>query len=230
VSDAASSNPDKDARIAELEAALAARDTLIDTLRFQLAQLRRMTFGQSSEKLSAQIEQLELTLEELEGEAAVADIRQATSAQRSERPSPVRSLPPHLPRDEQRIEPETGRCNCPECGGTLRPLGEDSDEILDVLPVQWRVIRTIRPKYSCRACEKIVQAPARAKAVARGKASFGTLAHVVVSKFDHHLPLYRQAEMMAAQGLDIDGRPWQAGQDRPRSCSTPSYRAFARKA
>ena len=163
-----------------------------------------MTFGQSSEKLSAQIEQLELTLEELEGEAAVADVRQATSAQRSERPSPVRSLPPHLPRDEQRIEPETGRCNCPECGGTLRPLGEDSDEILDVLPVQWRVIRTIRPKYSCRACEKIVQAPARAKAVARGKASFGTLAHVVVSKFDHHLPLYRQAEMMAAQGLDID--------------------------
>jgi transposase len=109
-------------------------------------------------------------------------------------------------------------------------LGEDSDEILDVLPVQWRVIRTIRPKYSCRACEKIVQAPARAKAVARGKASFGTLAHVVVSKFDHHLPLYRQAEMMAAQGLDIIGRPWQAGQDRPRSCSTPSYRAFARKA
>ncbi len=204
MSDAASSNPDKDARIAELEAALAARDTLIDTLRFQLAQLRRMTFGQSSEKLSAQIEQLELTLEELEGEAAVADVRQATSAQRSERPSPVRSLPPHLPRDEQRIEPETGRCNCPECGGTLRPLGEDSDEILDVLPVQWRVIRTIRPKYSCRACEKIVQAPARAKAVARGKASFGTLAHVVVSKFDHHLPLYRQAEMMAAQGLDID--------------------------
>ena len=204
MSDAASSNPDKDARIAELEAALAARDTLIDTLRFQLAQLRRMTFGQSSEKLSAQIEQLEPTLEELEGEAAVADVRQATSAQRSERPSPVRSLPPHLPRDEQRIEPETGRCNCPECGGTLRPLGEDSDEILDVLPVQWRVIRTIRPKYSCRACEKIVQAPARAKAVARGKASFGTLAHVVVSKFDHHLPLYRQAEMMAAQGLDID--------------------------
>lgn len=76
--------------------------------------------------------------------------------------------------------------------------------MLDVLPVQWRVIRTIRPKYSCRSCEKIVQAPAPVKAIARGKASFATLAHVVVSKFDHHLPLYRQAEMMAAQGLDID--------------------------
>jgi transposase len=204
VSDAASSCPDKDARIAELEAALAARDTLIDTLRVQLAQLRRMTFGQSSEKLSLQIEQLELTLEELEGEAAFADVRQDEAAPRSERPSPVRSLPPHLPRAEQRIEPEAGHCNCPDCGGILRPLGEDSDEMLDVLPVQWRVIRTIRPKYSCRSCEKIVQAPAPAKAIARGKASFVTLAYVVVAKFDHHLPLYRQAEMMAAQGLDID--------------------------
>ena len=165
---------------------MAARDTLIDTLRFQLAQLRRMTFGQSSEKLSAQ---LELTLEELEGEAAVADARKDVLAGRSERPSPVRALPPHLPRAEQRIEPEAGHCNCPDCGGTLRPLGEDSDEMLDVLPVQWRVIRTIRPKYSCRSCEKIVQAPAPVKAIARGKASFATLAHVVVSKFDHHLPL-----------------------------------------
>lgn len=204
MSDAVSSNLDKDARIAELEAALAARDTLIDTLRLQLAQLRRTTFGQSSEKLSAQIEQLELTLEELEGEAAVADARKDAPAVRSERPSPVRALPPHIPRAEQRIEPEAGHCNCPDCGGTLRPLGEDSDEMLDVLPVQWRVIRTIRPKYSCRSCEKIVQAPAPVKAIARGKASFATLAHVVVSKFDHHLPLYRQAEMMAAQGLEID--------------------------
>jgi transposase len=204
VSDAASFTLDKDARIAELEAALAARDTLIDTLRAQLAQLRRMAFGYSSEKLSLQIEQLELTLEELEGEAAVADVRQEEPTPKSERPSPVRSLPPHLPRAEQRIEPEAGNCNCPDCGGALRPLGEDSDEMLDVLPVQWRVIRTIRPKYSCRLCEKIVQAPAPPKAIARGKASFGTLAHIVVAKFDHHLPLYRQTEMMAAQGLDID--------------------------
>lgn len=204
MSDAASFTLDKDARIAELEAALAARDTLIDTLRAQLAQLRRMTFGQSSEKLSLQIEQLELTLEELEGEAVVADVRKDEAALKPERASPVRSLPPHLPRAEQRIEPEAGNCNCPDCGGVLRPLGEDSDEMLDVLPVQWRVVRTIRPKYSCRSCEKIVQAPAPPKAIARGKATFGTLAHVVVAKFDHHLPLYRQAEMMAAQGLDID--------------------------
>ena len=203
VSEPASSSIDKDARIAELEAALAARDTLIDTLRHQLAQLRRMTFGQSSEKLALQIEQLELALEELEGEAEVADSR-ATDRAPAGRPSPVRALPHHLPRSERRIEPEAGSCTCPDCGGALRPLGDDSDEQLDIAPVQWRVIRTVRPKYSCRACDRIVQAPAPVKAIARGKASFATLAHVVVHKFDHHLPLYRQAEMMAAQGIDID--------------------------
>lgn len=203
MSEVASLTLDKDARIAELEAALAARDSLIAALRVQLAQLRRMTFGQSSEKLSLQIEQLELALEELEGEAELADVRKP-SVDRGDRPTPIRSLSAHLPREERRIEPEAGTCTCPDCGGALRPLGEDSDEMLDVLPVQWRVMRTVRPKYSCRTCEKIVQAPAPPKAIARGKASFATLAHVVVNKFDHHLPLYRQAEMMAAQGIELD--------------------------
>jgi|TARA_R100000501_G_C2622658_1_gene115849 transposase len=204
VSEQASSTIDKDARIAELEAALAARDTLIETLRFQLSQLKRMTFGQSSEKLARQVEQLELALEELEGEAAVADVATTTVPTGNDRPAPIRQLPDHLPRIDRRIEPEAGSCTCPECGGALHPLAEDSDEMLDVAPVQWRVIRTVRPKYSCRSCEKVVQAPAPVKAVARGKASFATLAHVVASKFDHHLPLYRQAEMMSAQGIDID--------------------------
>ena len=210
MSDAGLSTADKDARIAELEAALAAahadisaRDILIDTLRVQIARLKRMQFGKSSEKLDTQIAQLELALEELEGEAIVAAARRADPAE-VDRPSPVRSLPAHLPREEQRIEPEKGNCACPDCGGALRPLGQDSDEMLDAVPVQWRVVRTIRPKYSCRSCEKIVQAPAPVKAIARGKATFGTLAHVVVSKFDHHLPLYRQAEIMAAQGIEID--------------------------
>jgi transposase len=210
VSDAGLSTADKDARIAELEAALAAahadisaRDILIDTLRVQIARLKRMQFGKSSEKLDTQIAQLELALEELEGEAIVAAARRADPAD-GVRSAPVRALPAHLPREEQRIEPEQGNCACPDCGGVLRPLGQDSDEVLDAVPVQWRVVRTIRPKYSCRACEKIVQAPAPVKAIARGKATFGTLAHVVVSKFDHHLPLYRQAEIMAAQGIEID--------------------------
>jgi transposase len=102
------------------------------------------------------------------------------------------------------IEPASGTCACPSCGGELRAFASDADELLDVVPVNWRVIRHIRPKYSCRKCERIVQAPAQPKPIARGKASFATLAHVVVAKFDHHLPLYRQAEMMAAQGIDID--------------------------
>ena len=157
VSDAGLSTPDKDARIAELEAALAAahadisaRDILIDTLRVQIARLKRMQFGKSSEKLDTQIAQLELALEELEGEAIVAAARRGDPVA-VDRPSPVRTLPAHLPREEQRIEPDQGNCTCPDCGGALRPLGQDSDEMLDAVPVQWRVVRTIRPKYSCRA-------------------------------------------------------------------------------
>lgn len=82
--------------------------------------------------------------------------------------------------------------------------------MLDAVPLQWRVVRTIRPKYSCRSCEMVVQAAALVMAIARGKATFATLAPVVVAKFDHHLPLYRQTEMMAAQGIELD-RPTLAG-------------------
>ena len=165
--------------------------------------MRRMKFGASSEKLDHAIAQLELALEELEAEASTVAEGKPVSA-RAERPAPVRSFPPHLPREEIIHEPLQGSCTCPDCGGTLRKLSADSDEMLDVVPVHWRVIRHVRPKYSCRSCEKIIQAPAPVKAIARGKATFATLAHVVVSKFDHHLPLYRQAEMMAADGIDID--------------------------
>ena len=217
MSDAGLATPDRDERIAALEALLAqrdaaladvraqlhSRDLLIQTLRAQLAKLRHMQFGHSSEKLNRQIEQLELTLEELEAEAATAVPRDAVPTL-GERPVPVRAFPSHLPREEIVHEPATGACACPSCGGVLRPLGRDADELLDVAPVSWRIVRHVRPKYSCRSCERIVQAPAPAKAIAKGKATFATLAHVVVAKFDHHLPLYRQAEMMAAQGVDLD--------------------------
>jgi transposase len=210
VSDSLLISSDKDAKIAALEALLAEaraellhRDLLIETMRVQLARLRRMQFGASSEKLNAEIEQLELALEELEARAI--EVTQMSSLPpKLERPVPVRSLPEHLPREDVVAEPPSGTCACPDCGGILRKLGEDSAEQLDIAPVQWRVVRTIRPKYSCRSCDKIVQASAPVKAVARGKATFATLAHVIVAKFDHHLPLYRQSEMMAAQGVDID--------------------------
>ena len=204
MSEAPGFSDDATARITALEAslawanaALAARDLLIDTLRGQIARLRRMQFGASSEKLGREIEQLELALEELETESAVPVAETAAPAL-APRPVPVRSLPGHLPREEVVYEPASGTCTCPDCGGALRRLGMDAHEMLDIVPVRWRVVRNVRPKYSCRACEKIVQAPAPVSAVARGKATFATLAHVVVAKFDHHLPLYRQAEMMAA--------------------------------
>ena len=205
VSDSLHLTTDKDAEIATLKAALAARDQVIDTLRAQISRLKRMTFGASSEKLTHEIAQLELALEELEAETADTAIVDAPpTLTTTERSTPVRGLPEALPREIVTVEPDSGTCTCPDCGGTLRRLSEDSAEQLDVAPVQWRVVRTVRPKYSCRSCEKIVQASAPVKAIARGKATFATLAHIVVSKFDHHLPLYRQAEMMAGQGIHID--------------------------
>jgi transposase len=194
---------ERDVALAEAKAELLHRDLLIETMRVQLARLRLMQFGASSEKLSQEIEQLELALEELE--AATVEVVQASPLPpKPERPTPVRALPGHLPREDVVAQPSSGTCACPDCGGILRKLGDERAEQLDVAPVQWRVVRTIRPKYSCRVCEKIVQASAPIKAVARGKATFATLAHVIVAKFDHHLPLYRQSEMMAAQGVDND--------------------------
>ena len=199
-----SSSPDRDARIAALEAVVAemsaelkSRDLLIEKLRVQIARMKRAGFGASSEKLA----QLELALEELEAAKAAAVAAKPETAS-EDRPAPVRALPDHLARVREVIEPAA--CACPECGGVLRRLGEDVAEQLDVVPVAWRVVAHVRPKYSCRSCEWIVQAPAPTRAIARGRATFATLAHVVVSKFDHHLPLYRQAEMMAAQGIAID--------------------------
>jgi transposase len=211
VSDEAAIPDDRDARIAVLEAQLAeaqdelrSRDLLIETLRVQLARLKRIAFGRSSEKLGNQIAQLELALEELEAEAEADATIRGSETLPLPRPAPVRALPAHLPRVEQTHEPLGGNCTCPDCGGQLRRLGEDTDELLDVVPVSWRVVRHVRPKYSCRTCERIVQAPTPPKPIAKGKATFATLAHVIVSKFDHHLPLYRQAEMMAAQGIALD--------------------------
>ncbi|MFB9774069.1 IS66 family transposase zinc-finger binding domain-containing protein [Sphingomonas yabuuchiae] len=164
---------DATARIAVLEASLAARDLLIDTLRGQIARLRRMQFGASSEKLGREIEQLELAPEELETERDAPE-PEAADPGIAARPASVRSLPGHLPREEVVHEPASGACTCPDCGGALRPLVSDAHEMLDIVPVRWRVVRNVCPKYSCQTCEKIVQAPAPVCAVARGKATFAS--------------------------------------------------------
>jgi transposase len=200
------------AATAELQAAKLAvqlRTLEIEKLKFQIAKLRRMQFGRSSERLSRQIEQLELRLEELEaGEAE--DISKAVA---EDRPLPIRDgdrpkrkpLPDHLPRQQIVHQPaDDGASSCPDCGGGMARLGEDVTEILDYIPGRFQVIRHVRPKYACRRCDAITQAPAPALPTPRGRAAPGMLAHLLVSKYCDHLPLYRQSEIYARDGLDLD--------------------------
>lgn len=179
-----------------LNAKLRSRDVLIEQLKLQLARLKRMKFGRSSEQLDAQIAQLELSLEDLEANAAAAASPEAPATTPSTRPA-RKPLPDHLPREAQVHEPATGVCNCPQCGGALRALGEDVSEVLEYVPEHWKVHRHVRPKYSCGACQTIVQASAPSRPIERSYAGPGLLAHVLVSKYCDHLPLYRQSQIYA---------------------------------
>jgi transposase len=175
-------------------------------LKARLARLLREKFGASSEKLRGAIEQLELTLEELETQLAETAPAQPEPPPPAEakpaRRKPARKpLPDHLPRDVVEHAPP---CACPNCGGTLRPLGEDVTEVLEYVPGSFKVIRHVRPKESCRTCESIAQAPVPSLPIQRGIAGAGVLAHVLTAKFCDHLPLYRQAEIFARQGIDLD--------------------------
>lgn len=180
----------------------------IEKFKVQLARLRRMKFGQSSERLATEGDQLELTLEDLEAEHAhaecviegrVPDDAPATAAPRKPRRAP---LPDHLPRDEiMHAAPDIDGCSA--CGGTMGKLGEDVTEVLEYVPGRFRVTRHVRPKLSCNRCDAISQAPAPGLPVPRGRAGSGLLAHVIVSKFADHLPLYRQSQIYAREGVEI---------------------------
>jgi transposase len=178
-----------------------AKSLRIAQLEARIARLRRLQFGQSSEKLTSEIEQLELALDEL---------HEDDGAQTAERPAAVqavlekparRPLPAHLPRDEAVHEPPAA---CPSCGGEMRRLGEDVSEVLEYVPASFRVIRHVRPKVSCRDCETIAQAPAPSLPIERGRAGAGLLAHVLVAKYADHLPLYRQSGIYAREGVEIE--------------------------
>ncbi len=191
-------------KVDSLSSQLRSRDVLIEHLKLQLARLRRMKFGRSSEQLDAQIAQLELSLEELEASAAAAEPAEA-AAETSPNAKPVRKpLPAHLPREPHVYEPPTGTCKCPTCGGALRSMGDDVSEMLEYVPEHWKVHRQIRPKYSCSSCQTVVQAHAPARPIERGYAGPGLLAHVIVSKYCDHLPLYRQSQIYARSGLELD--------------------------
>jgi transposase len=189
--------------VLEQQALLLSRDVLIEQLKLQLARLKRMKFGRSSERLDAQIAQLELSLEELEASAAAVAPRKTATGEPVSKPS-RKPLPDHLPREPHVHQPSTGACNCPDCGGVLRTLGEDVSEVLEYVPEHWRVHKHVRPKYSCSGCQKIVQANAPSRPIERSYAGPGLLAHVLVSKYCDHIPLYRQSQIYAREGVDID--------------------------
>jgi transposase len=112
-----------------------------------------------------------------------------------------RPFPEHLPREDRR---HPAPCTCPGCGGALRKIVHEVSEILDYVPGRFKVVRHIREKLSCRACDTVVAAPAPDHAIARGRAGAGLLAHIVVSKYDDHLPLYRQAEIFSRDGVSLE--------------------------
>lgn len=186
-----------------LSAQLRSRDVLIEQLKLQLARLKRMKFGRSSEQLDAQIAQLEFSLEELEANAAAAPTSKGPAGASPSKPA-RKPLPDHLPREPHVHEPSTGACTCPDCGARLRALGEDVSEVLEYVPEHWKVLRHVRPKYSCSACQKIVQASAPSRPIERSYAGPGLLAHVLVSKYCDHLPFYRQSQIYARDGVELD--------------------------
>ena len=190
-------------QLAGYDQTLSSHAVEIERLKLLVTKLQRLLFGTKSEKVLRQVEQLELQLEELEVASAAALHQQDTRAAKPVSAKPFRRpLPEHLPREVHTHVPEQDAC--PECGGALHDLGEDSAEMLEYVRASFKVIRRVRPKRSCRACDRIVQAPAPSRPIDRGLAGPGLLAHVLVSKYADHQPLYRQSEIYAREGVDLD--------------------------
>lgn len=197
----------QEADLAAARAELTTHRLEIEKLKVELARLRRLRFGRSSEKLDQAIAQLELMIEDVETAEAAREAKTPEPPVLPALPSPPRrkpvraALPEHLPREEiVHLAPAT----CPCCGGNLCKLGEDVTEILEFVPASFKVIRHVRPKMSCRSCEAIAQAPVAPVPIDRGRPGPGLLAHVLVSKFADHLPLYRQSEIYARSGVSLE--------------------------
>lgn len=168
------------------------------SLKNQLALLKAKRFGKSSEKLDKQIADLELKIEEEEenncNQVIDDSLEKIESDNKKEKNKPKRNpLPEHLPRVEKIINPDPV---CPDCGSDdFHKISDDISETLDYVPASFKVIRTIRPRCACKNCEKIVQADIPDRAIAKGKAESGLLAHILVQKYCNHLPYYRQSEI-----------------------------------
>lgn len=189
--------------LSEQSEELRSRSDRIEHLKLMVEKLRHMIFGTKSEKIVIKLEQLELELEDTEtthAELEAAAEHLAPAKEPKTRPE-RKPLPEHLPREVVTHAPI--RDCCPDCGGQLRHFGEDVSEQLEYIPESFKVIRHVRPKFACTGCDRIVEAPAASRPIERGLAGPGLLAHVIVSKFSDHLPLYRQSEIYARQGVEI---------------------------
>ena len=196
------------AEVAAAQAKLSDSDAVIAHLKLQIAKLQREQYGQSSERSSRLIDQLELQLEEIEATASEDDLLAEMAAAKTTqvaaftRKKPARkSFPEHLPR-ERILQPTPTSCPC--CGGAkLSKLGEDITETLEVIPRTWKVIQHVREKVSCRDCETISQAPAPFHVIPRGWAGPSLLAMILFEKYGQHQPLNRQAERYAREGVEL---------------------------
>ena len=200
--------------IRDMAAAVEHRDREIERLKSIIRKLQRAQFGRRSERLDPG--QPALALEEIDSDLAREEEKGPHGEkQTTERSSRRKPLPGHLPREDVRLDIERMICRC--CGGALHVIGESVSEMLDWVPAELRVIRTTRPKYACRTCETVAQAPAPDRPIAGGLATPALLAQVLVSKYCDHTPLYRQAQIFARHGSD--GMPnlkelWTAKRER----------------
>jgi len=177
-----------------------------ERLRQIIREMQRHRFGRRAESLP--VEQLQLALEDVEQVEAAGQVEDEGKAPEKRGSAAHRrrnrgALPAHLPRVETVVDVETSVCPC--CGGTLHRIGEDVSERLDIIPAQFRVLVVRRPRYGCRACQDVVvQAPAPARLIEGGLPTEATVAQVLVAKYADHLPLYRQAQIYARQGVALD--------------------------
>jgi len=179
----------------KMSASLRAHDLLVQALRARIAKLQKQAFGANSEKIEREIEQLELALEGLQvamseddnGPHDESDTEKASPGGETDRKRPRRRprVSESTPRERRELDPGD---SCPDCGGDLRVVGEDVSELLDMITAQLKVIEIARVKKSCRRCEKMVQSPAPSRPIPGSMAGPGLLAHILVSKFDDHLP------------------------------------------
>ncbi len=190
-------------RMSEQAEELDSRRERIEHLKLMVEKFRHMIFGKKSEKLVLKLEQMEFELEEDETTQAEAEaIAERVSPRKEQKPRSERKpLPEHLKREEVTHKPDSD-C-CPDCGGGLRHFGDDISEQLEYVPESFKVIRHVRPKFACTGCDRVVEAPAPSRPIERGLAGPSLLAHVIVSKYADHLPLFRQSEIYARQGVEI---------------------------